>query len=272
MKPSTNGSLVGIPSNGRFMRNVAQVFVPPDIERESYIADCIKNCRVAIRSTYSGAIIDSRATVPRYLIGHIKFPTEGSNDGSLVFYNKTEKRLLSVILAVIPGVDSGGNTNSPHHHRLESETEEGKSEISLNSNRATLKSDGDNSTTRIVSIGKSGLVEVIAASKFITQVLRRADKSYAKFSFEDEKWQLLKNGDGSKSESGVLGDTLLKKLEKICDEIDSIATSASQLTVASPFGPLGPPINLQSFVDSATSIKKIKSELSELLSENYIVD
>ena len=74
--------------------------------------------------------------------------------------------------------------------------------------------------------------------------------------------------DGS-SEAAALGDTLKSKLDDICDEVTSIATNVSILTVAS-FGT--PPVNATSFIQNAANMTTIKGTLLKILSDKVKLD
>ena len=65
----------------------------------------------------------------------------------------------------------------------------------------------------------------------------------------------------------ALGDTLVEKLEELCDHLSQLCTDIQSITHPTPAGPSGPPVNATAFVSLSTNIEQTKSALSEILSQ-----
>ena len=64
-----------------------------------------------------------------------------------------------------------------------------------------------------------------------------------------------------------LGDTLVEKLEELCDHLSQLCTDIQSITHPTPAGPSGPPVNAASFASLSSTIGSTKNALSEILSK-----
>mgnify|MGYP003132250208 CR=1 FL=1 len=63
-----------------------------------------------------------------------------------------------------------------------------------------------------------------------------------------------------------LGDTLVEKLEELCDHLTQLCTDISSMTHPTPAGPSGPPVNAASFSSLSSKIGSTKGALEDILS------
>lgn len=73
-------------------------------------------------------------------------------------------------------------------------------------------------------------------------------------------------------EKAALGDTLKAKLESLIDKIVSICDANVLLTVPTPVGISGTPINAAAFTAAKTALNGLKGELGEILSNKVKLD
>ncbi len=65
----------------------------------------------------------------------------------------------------------------------------------------------------------------------------------------------------------ALGDTLVEKLEELCDHLTQLCTDIQSMTHPTPAGPSGPPVNAAAFASLSSTIGQTKGALVEILSE-----
>jgi len=264
-----NQTLNGIPSSGVNRIGIARVCLPKNANRDEYISKSLSASSVALKDPFSGQIIETEAYVPTNLISFIKFPSEGNDDGCLVSYKVVDKRLLYVVDGVLAESDSGSSISKEGEHLLQGNN----TYLYIGTDSSTLSANGEKAKLILQAIGSDAEVHILSGNSIRISARVEDDSTIANISFNPlDGWHILRNRDGSGAEPAVLGNTLKEELEKILDEIDNIAIESSKLIIASPFGPLGPPTNFQSFIDSSVKIKSIKSTIKKILSENLKID
>jgi len=76
----------------------------------------------------------------------------------------------------------------------------------------------------------------------------------------------LGSQDDTETQPIVLGDTLVEKLEELCDHLTQLCTDISSMTHPTPAGPSGPPVNAAAFTGVSSKIGQTKSALVDILS------
>ena len=264
-------TVVGIP-NTYASSGIGHAYLPSGVDRDSYVAKCLRDSRVAVRDAYSGAVVSLEAFVPEYLMGHLRIPSRPGRLGSQVLYNLTDTRQVCVVSAVLRGVDSGGDLSDENQQRLASGEGANRSTLSLNGAHARLQSDGEASTLSLAAFGEDSGVSVASGRDIVLEALRRRDRAFAKAGYYDDKWHVLRDGTGEAAEPAVLGDTAKEKLDRLCDLVEEIATLASRIVVPTPVGPSGVPNNTADFARAASEVSRLRSELPEILSPNLDID
>lgn len=73
-------------------------------------------------------------------------------------------------------------------------------------------------------------------------------------------------GSEDAAEQIVLGNTLKTQLEALCDNLNGLTDAISRITVTTPMGPSGVPVNADEFVTLGDGILEIKDNLGIILS------
>jgi hypothetical protein len=293
--------VIGIGSDRMFC-GFAYVIVPNDVDRDEYIRNVYRTGICMIVTDFNEIIKDVR--VPQDLIQDLKFPITSGQYGSMISWNNIPKTNQVNITGIYlkPG-EFYPYKEGIYTKHYSSKTNDSQTALSITNDmtRATrivsLKNNsgsegglvfGSQSSVGSVKFtlmcnGKATLnaddsVNVVVENELRIQVGTKEDEmssismtkegvltyedrygNYIKMKdgeFQAES-KIIKWGDGAK-EAIVLGDTW-KSLQK--ELIDAI----QQITVTTPVGPSGPPINIASFIaigqklDTALS-SKVKSE------------
>ena len=263
-----NQTLNGLPSSGHGRLGIARVTIPKNADRDEYVRKSLSSCSVALRDPYSGQIVEMQAHVPINLMSYIRFPEENVQEGSLVSYKVVDKRLIFVVDGVLVATDEGSSLEEEGEHFLEAKN----SVLRLSSSYALVSSYGEEATPLIQAVGKNALLQLISGGTFELKVKVDDDNTLASLTFDGKVWKLLRFNDESKAEPALLGDKTLEELNSIIDEIKAIADADAQITIPSPFGPLGPPINSARFVAISSKLDVIKNGIDKILSKNLKID
>lgn len=140
----------------------------------------------------------------------------------------------------------------------------------------TFENDGnDEDEQRALMIGITPLVNnqtpsegleghIMVLSKNYRQWINDATNEYVIDVLNNGK---IKFGDKNVTEPVLLGNKTKTLLEDLCDKATDACTAAAQITVPTPAGTSGPPINAASFTQLAVDFATIKGQLGTLLSQ-----
>lgn len=256
----------GLPSNGTGRLGLARVMLPGDKTPRDYEAECVKTSAVALRDPFYGTAMTFDALVPANVFPYVRFPTE-STDGSLVAYQVIDKRLVYVVTGVVSDSGAGTGLDEPNDFSLDGND----AHLALKRSYALLSASGPESVARVQAMGNDAVAQLVSGRE--VNVTAKIGDGTAEIRFTpDNLWEVLRYSDGRAAEPAVLGDKMVEELNAILAEVKAIADACAQLTVASPFGPLGPPVNQVDFLAASRQLSVIENRIERILSPNLTID
>jgi hypothetical protein len=261
-------------------QGIGYVIIPSDSDRDKYISDCKRKSRVTLLLE-DGAGVAHECYVSKHILQEIEFPNSYNQTGSCVLWNNIYGKNTPIVIAILPKenehtpsmgdeylVTKGdsnnyfktiGNKKGKYTITVKSETSSG---IFLNAIQKTK-----NAIISFISSGKIKMQggDTIELQSFNNLVLRYTNVDQIKesvFSIDvDGKirvipYDLLYFFEGS--EFILLGETTKQLLSDILDGINA-------LTVTTPVGVSGTPVNIATFTE-------IKNRLDSILSQKVKTD
>jgi len=273
---------------------VGFIVIPEDVDKKTYVKNCYRTCRVSINGGYGHGIYRG-IHIPMDVIQQIKFPDDYKSFGSAVVWVKDGQSGQPVVIACLVEEDDYYSLGSNKFRKV---VKNGNNIVDLfmDGNKSSLQinitDDGNNPSEVIVKLGgknKKSVFKILSDNEINLSAdnkinLLTDNEIYLESSLEDKIVSLKFNQDGilykdsfeneiavkdgeinikskkinfgeGKSQV-VLGNELIKLLEDLC-------SACSSITVPTPAGPSGIPVNAAQF----TVIKgQLKSTLSDLTS------
>jgi hypothetical protein len=269
-----------------------------ELDREQFIEDCYRTHSVCIfGGVQYGMFYD--VSIDKEVLKSINFPREKGQKGSPVVWVNIPPWNKPVIISVLKHEDEYyfNEEDSMNHSREHNEnyfdistsTKDGKVTINLKTRpgvagkiNVNVISPSKNGEINVYVKGKAKIhsteeTKIVSDKKITLHVLDEKSQDKVVITYEREKGFtyidefgnkiICKDGEYSvdskkiKHNSGkepmVLGDTLVSLLEDILTEV-------TKLTVTTPIGPSGTPINIAQFQKLKSRVKDIKSKISNL--------
>lgn len=271
------------------------VFIPNDLDRDAYVAQCLNQKTVSIK-TDRGAYYH-HVRIAESDLNEVVFPEDKSVMGSLVAWVALPKYNVPFVVSVISLTEAFGKINQEGQFRLlkrspdavvdvDGKALKGKLDISVASQtdgvgeiNMSVTNPDDSAIMRLfvkgmVDIHASKQVRIAFQEELNIELLDEELTPIANISYKlDEGFTLLDefentfttrdgeialgNANSGTEEPMVMGDTLKSMLEDILDKI-------TQLTVPTAFGPSGTPVNAADFVAISQQLGDILSDLCNL--------
>lgn len=276
---------------------VGYIVIPEDITREQYISNCYRTHTVTINGGYGYGYICQVRIFPDVL-QKITFPLTSEERGSQVFWVRENFSNRPVVIGIL-SEDGLTNLLRENQDRIVQEIDGKIVEIFQDANSATLNINvvGTNDTPaniniKVASGSEDSVVNVISDGHLNVdanqvQLTARKDVSlYLKNGKDEEQFSLIgdadkvefkdKNGNtvtinadnvnvvpakqfnlSDGKEPMVLGNTLVNLLKEILQAIQ-------QISVPTPHGVSGTPINSGTFSGISSRLEKMLSKISNL--------
>lgn len=264
---------------GNLPAGVGFVIIPENLDIDQYKKDVYQTGRISIFGGYGHSNFYN-VLVDREVIQRIKFPKKAGEMGSPVVWINIPKHNEVVVVACLKyDEDYFSISENRRRHTLTHEgnivdldldAKNGKIRISGKGVKNPIEFNidlGDKNSSAIFKINVEG--ELLSQSSKRTIMVSREQivhlvtdkkgivKSRIKIDENEVQIQSDKIRHSNGEQPMVLGNTLVELLENILDEINKI-------TVPTPVGPSGTPINKAKFEELKGKVKKIKSKISNL--------
>lgn len=276
---------------------VGYIVIPEDITREQYISNCYRTHTVTINGGYGYGYICQVRIFPDVL-QKITFPLTSEERGSQVFWVRENFSNRPVVVGIL-SEDGLTNLLTENQDRIVQEIDGKIVEIFQDANSATLnlsvigtKDTPANINIKVVSGSEDSVVNIISDGHLNVdanqvQMTARKDVSlFLKNGKDEEQFSLIgdadkvefkdKNGNtvtinadnvnvvpakqfnlSDGKEPMVLGNTLVNLLKEILQAIQ-------QISVPTPHGVSGTPINSGTFSGISSRLEKMLSKISNL--------
>lgn len=276
---------------------VGYIVIPDDITREQYISNCYRTHTVTINGGYGYGYICQVRIFPDVL-QKITFPLTSEERGSQVFWVRENFSNRPVVVGIL-SEDGLTNLLTENQDRIVQEIDGKIVEIFQDANSATLNINvvGANDTPaniniKVASGSEDSVVNVISDGRLNVdanqvQLTARKDVSlYLKDVMDEELFSLIGNADevtfkdkngntvtinaddvnvvpakqfnlSDGKEPMVLGNTLVNLLKEILQAIQ-------QISVSTPHGVSGTPINSGTFSGISSRLETMLSKISNL--------
>jgi hypothetical protein len=227
----------------KYSVGIAYIAMPSDLERETYIRDCYKNCFVSIKTEDGGFL--NRIAINPETMNFIDFPTEAGKLGSAVVYVVDDLYQQPHIIGRIQSPDelgdgrehgfkfrraldggfvevSGSGKDRSINLLVDGEEQKGSVNIHIfNKNQdCELKVD----VTGDVNVVASGVVTATSHKGVIIQTLGEGDSTRFEQTDTEHKFTSQKVIVNDGEDPMVLGNELKTFLENLIDEIGAITT------------------------------------------------